>query len=227
MQQDLFSSPVEPVASNIADSPDYLCPCVQISAVGWLLKGALLPVEQQLMQDIHQIARKRPFRQRRTPGGQKMSVAMTNCGAQGWVTDPQGYRYAATEPETGLPWPAMPPHWLMWVTQLAARVGFDAFQPDACLLNRYRTGAGMGLHQDRDETDLSAPIVSFSLGAPVLFRWGGLTRQDPAKDILLEHGDVLIWGGEDRLRFHGVKKLKPFDHPLTAGVRYNLTFRRS
>lgn len=219
-QPDLFGQP-DSGTGLFSGHPQWL------SEGAVLFKGALLAEERALLQEIGRISAQRPFRQRLTPGGRPMSVAMTGCGDYVWVTDAAGYRYSPVEPESGLPWPDMPEHWLQLAQKLAAQAGFSGFMPDSCLINRYRPGTGMGLHQDRDEADFRAPIVSFSLGAPVLFRWGGLNRQDPAQDILLEHGDVLVWGGSDRLRFHGVKKLKRFQHPLTGDCRYNLTFRQA
>lgn len=226
MQQDLFlqSSVDEPV---LADSPNEQARLIAISEEALLLKSALTPVASRVLAQIETVAVSNPFRQRYTPGGHQMSVAMTCCGEVGWVTDQHGYRYSAVEPESGRRWLPIPSEWLQWVQQLAARAGFEGFTPDSCLINRYAPGAGMGLHQDRDERDLSAPIVSFSLGTPAVFRWGGLTRQEPVTEFLLEHGDVLIWGGADRLRFHGVKKMKRYHHPQTEGYRYNLTFRQS
>ncbi|WP_086480448.1 DNA oxidative demethylase AlkB [Oceanospirillum sanctuarii] len=243
MQQDLFlqqddassggCSPEDCASGDCASdeginkTPDFSAPKVQVSDAAWLFKAALKPVALDLLQQIEAIAKVTPFRQRRTPGGQLMSAAMTNCGRCGWVTDQDGYRYSESEPETGENWLAMPDQWLRWATRFSEQAGFGAFVPDACLINRYAPGAGMGLHQDRDESDLSAPIVSFSLGAPVIFRWGGFKRQESAREFLLEHGDVLVWGGTDRMRFHGVKKLQRYQHPITDHFRYNLTFRRS
>ena len=149
-----------------------------------------------------------------------MSVAMTNCGALGWVTDRSGYRYDAIDPETGAPWPPMPAAWRRLAEECAATAGFPGFAPDACLVNRYEPGARMGLHQDKDEVDFSQPIVSVSLGASAIFLWGGSTRAERPEKVELHHGDVVVWGGDARLRFHGVA-------PVKDGLRYNLTFRRA
>jgi alkylated DNA repair protein (DNA oxidative demethylase) len=162
-----------------------------------------------------------------TPSGHRMSVAMTNCGALGWVSDRTGYRYVAQDPETGQPWPPMPDRFLGLAQNAAAQSGFAGFLPDACLINRYEPDARLSLHQDRDERDLTAPIVSVSLGLPAVFLWGGLKRKDPTRRIPLVHGDVLVWGGPDRLRYHGVLPLKAGQHALLGEQRINLTFRKA
>jgi alkylated DNA repair protein (DNA oxidative demethylase) len=156
-----------------------------------------------------------------------MLVAMTNCGTAGWVTDRTGYRYDSHDPQTGRPWPAMPGVFADLAAQAAARAGFEGFAPDACRINRYEPGVRLSLHQDKDERDLSAPIVSVSLGLPAVFLLGGLRRADPKCRVPLSHGDVVVWGGPARLRYHGVLPLEPGHHPLTGGHRINLTFRRA
>lgn len=180
-----------------------------------------------LMSAVADIAGHAPFRHMVTPGGYSMSVAMTCSGPLGWVTDAGGYRYQACDPETGQPWPAMPDSFGQLAQQAAAAAGFPGFVPDACLVNRYQPGAKMGLHQDKDETDMSWPIVSVSLGLPVVFQFGGPKRSDRPQRIVLEHGDVAVWGGSARLNYHGVLTLKAGEHPLTGGFRYNLTFRKA
>ncbi len=172
---------------------------------------------------IEEIAAAAPFRHMVTPGGFRMSVAMTNCGALGWVSDRKGYRYSPVDPDTGLPWPAMPPTFLRLANEAAAAAGFAAFVPDACLVNRYAPGAKMSLHQDRDERDLSQPIVSVSLGLPAVFLFGGPNRKDAVTRMALEHRDVVVWGGPSRLFYHGVMPLKEGAQPY----RFNLTFRRA
>jgi DNA oxidative demethylase len=162
-----------------------------------------------------------------TPSGHRMSVAMTNCGTAGWVTDRTGYRYDSHDPETGRRWPSMPDVFADLAAQAAARAGFDGFAPDACLINRYETGARLSLHQDKDERDFSAPIVSVSLGLPAVFLFGGLRRADSPRRVPLAHGDVVVWGGPARLLYHGVLPLEAGHHPLTGGHRINLTFRRA
>ncbi len=170
-----------------------------------------------------------PFRHLVTPGGATMSVAMTNCGRLGWVSDRRGYRYESLDPLTGRPWPAIPAPFLSLAARAAAAAGYaDACPdacPDACLVNRYAPGARLALHQDRDEGDLAAPIVSVSLGLPATFLFGGQERSGPVRRLRLENGDVAVWGGASRLAFHGIAPLRPGNHRLTGPVRYNLTFR--
>ena len=162
-----------------------------------------------------------------TPGGWTMSVAMTNCGALGWVTDRSGYRYDPVDPESTRPWPNMPAVFTELAARAAAAAGFADFVPDACLINRYEPGARLSLHQDRDEYDYSHPIVSVSLGLPAAFLWGGPKRADRPRRVPLAHGDVVVWGGPARLTFHGVHTLKDGSHPLTGNLRYNLTLRHA
>jgi len=162
-----------------------------------------------------------------TPGGHQMSVAMTNCGGVGWVTDRTGYRYDANDPEAGRPWPAMPPSFRELAGQAADQAGFGGFSPDACLINRYQPGARMSLHQDKDEHDFGAPIVSVSLGLPAVFLFGGLKRSGRPRRFRLQHGDVVVWGGPARLVFHGVAPLADGEHLLMGRQRINLTFRKA
>ncbi|MBI3897018.1 MAG: DNA oxidative demethylase AlkB [Gammaproteobacteria bacterium] len=176
---------------------------------------------------LRRLAEHAPFRHMVTPGGFRMSVAMTNCGAWGWVTDRRGYRYDALDPENGKPWPAMPAVFLQLARDAAASAGFAQFEPDACLINRYEPGARMSLHQDKNERDFNAPIVSVSLGLPAVFLFGGFQRNDRPLRVPLTHGDVVVWGGSARLRYHGVMPLKAGHHPLTGGYRINLTFRKA
>jgi alkylated DNA repair protein (DNA oxidative demethylase) len=179
-----------------------------------------------LVNAVAAVARQAPFRQMTTPGGYRMSVAMTNCGSAGWTTDGSGYRYGAVDPDSGRPWPAMPPEFATLAAEAAARAGF-AFTPDACLINRYEPGSRLSLHQDRDERDFSAPIVSVSLGLPAVFLFGGERRIDKTQRLTLLHGDVLVWGGPARLRYHGVLPLKEGEHSLLGRCRINLTFRKA
>jgi len=192
-----------------------------------LLPGFALAAAPQLWRDIAAIAAAAPFRHMFTPGGQRMSVATTSCGAWGWVTDRRGYRYAPNDPESGQPWPAMPAAWQQLAREAAAAADFADFTPDACLINRYAPGTRMSLHQDRDERDFGAPIVSVSLGIAAVFLFGGQQRADKAQRVPLQHGDVVVWGGADRLRFHGVLPLREDLHPLLGPQRVNLTFRRA
>jgi alkylated DNA repair protein (DNA oxidative demethylase) len=162
-----------------------------------------------------------------TPGGFRMSVAMTNCGSAGWITDRTGYRYDARDPESGAPWPAMPDVFLDLARDVAEEAGFTAFMPDACLINCYEPGTRLSLHQDKDEHDHSHPVVSVSLGLPATFQFGGLKRTDRLLKVPLQHGDVVVWGGPSRLVYHGVLALKDGEHPLTGRRRFNLTFRKA
>ncbi len=182
---------------------------------------------QRLLADIASIESVAPFRHLETPGGRRMSVAMTNCGALGWVSDRSGYRYATHDPITRHVWPAMPPAFLTLATSAAAAAGFASFAPEACLVNRYEPGARLTLHQDRDEATMSAPIVSVSLGLPATFLWGGLTRNIRPRRVALYHGDVVVWGGPARLTFHGIDTLADGLHESVGRLRYNLTFRKA
>jgi DNA oxidative demethylase len=181
----------------------------------------------ELFAAIGAIATMSPFRHMVTPGGWEMSVALTNCGEVGWVTDRAGYRYNAIDPETGSSWPRMPRIFINLAAEAAGAAGFSGFRPDAYLINRYAPGSRLSLHQDRDERDYRQPIVSVSLGLLAIFLWGGKTRADRPRRIPLIHGDVVIWGGPNRLTFHGVHTLGEGEHTLTGAYRFNLTFRRA
>lgn len=196
-----------------------------IAAGAVLLRGEALALEAELLRDIDHIATQAPFRHMVTPGGFVMSVAMSNCGNAGWVSDRSGYRYDAIDPETGKPWPPMPRSFLQLATDAATKAGYTDFNPDACLINRYQPGARLSLHQDKNERDLTNPIVSVSLGLPATFQFGGLKRTDPVRKYALQHGDVVVWGGPSRLFYHGVLILKDGEHPKTGRIRFNLTFR--
>jgi DNA oxidative demethylase len=192
-----------------------------------VLRGLACDIEADLMAALRDVIGLAPFRNMVTPGGHTMSVAMTNCGAAGWVTDLSGYRYAGQDPVSGNPWPPIPAIFLSLATRAAAAAGFADFLPDACLINRYAPGAKLSLHQDRNEADFSAPIVSVSLGLPAKFLFGGLRRNDRAARVELRHGDVVVWGRSARLAYHGVDALKDGDHPVTGRCRFNLTFRKA
>lgn len=192
-----------------------------------LLPGAALGDVPALLTAIRSVLARAPWRQMLTRGGFRMSVAMSNCGALGWISDRRAYRYSPIDPDSGQPWPAMPAVLQDLATDSAARAGFAGFVPDACLINRYAPGARMALHQDRDEADFSQPIVSLSLGLPAVFLFGGLERSDKPGRIPLTHGDVLVWGGPARLRFHGVLPVSDGHHPATGACRLNLTFRKA
>lgn len=198
-----------------------------------LAEGAIVlrdfagPSAATLLTALESVTARAPFRHMQTPGGFRMSVAMTNCGSLGWVTDRTGYRYDAVDPESGNPWPEMPEPFLRLARDAAARGGFDGFVPDACLVNRYEPGARLSLHQDKNETDFAQPIVSVSLGLPSVFLFGGLRRADKPRRLRLTHGDVVVWGGASRLRFHGVMSLKEGHHASVGRHRINLTFRKA
>lgn len=192
-----------------------------------VLRRFALASESSLLAALRAVLNQAPFRHMTTPGGHRMSVAMSNCGRYGWVSDPRGYRYSSIDPESRQPWPQLPQTFLQLATAAAASAGYPDFQPDACLINRYLPGTRLSLHQDKNECDYSAPIVSVSLGLPAMFQFGGLQRADKTQRIPLEHGDVMVWGGPARLRYHGVLALKEGLHPVLGRRRINLTFRRA
>ena len=216
MTADLFDSIAEaqPSREEIADG-----------AV--LLRGFVKPIESALIEAVRAIVAQSPFRRMTTPGGHLMSVAMTNCGERGWITDHTGYRYDPIDPRTDAPWPAMPPLLRDLARGAAEQGGFQNFAPDACLVNRYEPGTRLSLHQDKDELDYSAPIVSVSLGLPATFLFGGMARGDKPRRYRLVHGDVVVWGGPSRLAYHGVAPLADGEHALLGRKRINLTFRRT
>jgi alkylated DNA repair protein (DNA oxidative demethylase) len=191
-----------------------------------LLRGFATVEAPLLVEEVARIAQAAAFRHLVTPGGYSMSVAMTNCGRVGWVSDRTGYRYDPLDPDTRAPWPAMPKAFLDIAAHAAAESGFANYDPDACLINRYVAGSKLSLHQDRDEKDAWAPIVSVSLGLPAVFLWGGKRRSDPARRLRLENGDIVVWGGPARFIYHGVAPLTDGEHPLTGAARINLTFRK-
>ncbi len=210
---DLFAGPdraVEPLADGAV-----------------LLRGFAGAEAAALIDEVHCIAEASPFRNMVTPGGHTMSVAMTNCGPVGWITDRSGYRYEQVDPATGDPWPPLPAALSTLAACATESAGFPAFVPDACLINRYAPGAKLSLHQDRDEIDFTVPIVSVSLGLPATFLFGGPRRADRPQRILLEHGDVVVWGGPARLFYHGIAPVKGGVHEATGRVRYNLTLRKA
>lgn len=192
-----------------------------------LLHALALDDAPQLLDDIARVTRVAPLRHLVTPGGYRMSVAMSNCGPLGWVSDERGYRYSPIDPHSGERWPAMPASFAQLAERAASRAGYAGFAPDACLINCYEPGARLTLHQDRDEKDHRAPIVSVSLGLPAGFLFGGLKRSERPQRLPLQHGDVVVWGGPSRLAYHGVQPLAEGTHPLTGACRFNLTFRRA
>jgi DNA oxidative demethylase len=216
------------LTSDLFESVPNVRPAQEAMAEGAvLLRGFARAIEAELIADLRAIVAQAPFRHMVTPGGHQMSVAMTNCGRIGWVTDRTGYRYDASDPDAAKPWPAMPPSFRDLAARAALQAGFEAFAPDACLVNRYAPGARMSLHQDKDELDLAAPIVSVSLGLPATFMFGGLQRSDKTRRFRLEHGDIAVWGGPARLAFHGVAPLADGDHAVMGRQRINLTFRKA
>ena len=204
--------------------PPYAAPEV-IAPGAALLRGFALDVDEALLQAVKSVIAAAPFRHLVTPGGYTMSVAMSNCGALGWVSDRSGYRYDAKDPLSDKPWPAMPGCFAELALRAAAEAGFHNFRPDACLINRYEPGARLSLHQDKDEGTLDAPIVSVSLGLPAVFLFGDLNRGDRPVRYRLQHGDVAVWGGPSRLAYHGVAPLAGGEHARLGRQRINLTFR--
>ena len=192
-----------------------------------VLRGFALPGVPSLLSALEAVTTTAPFRHMITPGGFRMSVAMTNCGTAGWITDRSGYRYDTIDTLSGIPWPAMPARFAELATEAAVQAGYPGFAADACLINRYEPGARMSLHQDKNECDFDAPIVSVSLGLPAVFLFGGSNRSDRARRVPLIHGDVVVWGGPARLRYHGVMPLKEGHHDILGRQRVNLTFRKA
>jgi alkylated DNA repair protein (DNA oxidative demethylase) len=199
----------------------------RLSEAAVVLRGFADDMAARLVAAVKGITAVAPFRNMVTPGGFRMSVGMTNCGGAGWVTDRKGYRYEQIDPMTGAPWPAMPQSFRLLAASAAAAGGYPGFEPDACLINQYEPGTRLSLHRDENERDLTAPIVSVSLGLPAVFLLGGNGRSDRPRRILLQSGDVVVWGGSDRLVYHGVAPLPDGDDPLTGNRRINLTFRKA
>lgn len=192
-----------------------------------VLPGFALERVEHLLPALRRVVHAAPFRSMTTPGGRTISVRVTNCGELGWISDQRGYRYSPLDPLSGAPWPALPPVFLELAREAASKAGFTDFTPDACLVNSYLPGNRLTLHQDRNERDFSQPIVSVSLGLPATFLFGGHERADRTQRIGLQHGDVMVWGGEDRLRFHGILPLKDGVHPLLGARRINFTLRKA
>ena len=200
---------------------------VTIGPQSLVLRGFALPTVDALLAGVDDVTAQAPFRHMETPGGYTMSVALTNCGDLGWTTDARGYRYSRIDPVSGQPWPAMPQAFRQLAQDAAREAGFPDFAPDACLVNRYEPGSRLSLHQDRNERDFNAPIVSVSLGMPAMFLFGGDDRADRAARVPLFHGDVVVWGGVDRLRYHGIMPLKDLPHPRLGSQRINFTLRKA
>lgn len=218
--KDLFSELTSPLTPAL--------PQREILADGAvLLRRQALGLETELLAALALITQQAPFRHMITPGGFTMSVAMSNCGPLGWVSDRSGYRYSPVDPQTGLNWPAMPGCFMQLARVAAATAGYPVFVPDACLINRYEPKTKLSLHQDKDEKSPEHPIVSVSLGLPATFQFGGLKRTDPLQKYALQHGDVVVWGGPSRLYYHGIPALKEGEHLLLGRYRINLTFRKA
>lgn len=183
--------------------------------------------EHDLWESLRAITKMSEFRHMTTTRGHSLSVGMTSCGTVGWVSDQRGYRYQTRDPLTTRPWPELPEVFRDLAKGAAQSAGYESFEPDTCLINRYQPGAKMGLHQDKNESEFNHPIVSVSLGLPATFQFGGFERGDKPQKVPLQHGDVVVWGGPSRLRYHGILTLKPGTHPLTGDCRINLTFRRA
>jgi len=202
--------------------------CIELAPGAALLPGAAMDEEAQILHDLDDVLVQAPPRHMLTPGGLRMSVAMSNCGRLGWVSDRSGYRYQQSDPESGRPWPPLPASFMRLARRAASRAGYDDFEPDACLLSVYAPGARLSLHQDKDERDVAGhPLVSLSLGLPAVFQLGGLARGDKAIKVPLSHGDALVWGGASRLRYHGVATVADGEHPRLGRRRVNLSFRRA
>jgi alkylated DNA repair protein (DNA oxidative demethylase) len=215
-QEELFDSGAAPAASRERLEPG-----------AFVLRAFAFEEAPALLDAIELVAHAAPLRRMTTARGWRMSVAMTNCGNAGWLSDRAGYRYDAIDPESNRPWPAMPDEFGHLAARAASAAGFDEFAADVCLVNRYEPGTRLTLHQDRDEQDFAAPIVSVSLGVPATFLWGGIGRTDRPRRVRLEHGDVVVWGGPARLNFHGIDTVREGHHALTGSARFNLTFRRA
>ena len=198
----------------------------QLAEGAVLLYGFADHISQRLIECLEEVVAASPYRHMTVRGGHKMSVAMTNCGDVGWVSDETGYRYDPLDPLTARHWPVMPEPFRQVAADAALAAGFDPFKLDACLINRYEPGAQMGLHQDKNEKDFSAPIVSISLGLPAVFLFGGMRRNERPRRIQLQSGDIVVWGGAQRLAYHGIARLAPGDHPLTGSCRINLRSAR-
>jgi len=210
--------------SSLFPPPD----CIELAPGAALLPGAAMDEEAQILHDLDDLLVQAPPRHMLTPGGLRMSVAMSNCGRLGWVSDRSGYRYQQSDPESGRPWPPLPASFMRLARRAASRAGYDDFEPDACLLSVYAPGARLSLHQDKDERDVAGhPLVSLSLGLPAVFQLGGLARGDKAIKVPLSHGDALVWGGASRLRYHGVETVADGEHPRLGRRRVNLSFRRA
>ncbi|WP_447652402.1 DNA oxidative demethylase AlkB [Pseudomonas abietaniphila] len=210
-----------------ADDAPQLTATEQIGPQSFVFRGLALPLIDRLLPALEAVLTRAPFRNMITPGGYTMSVALSSCGQFGWTTDRSGYQYTRLDPHTGQPWPPMPDVFMELAQSAAQAAGFADFLPDACLINRYTPGAKLALHQDKDERGYEWPVVSVSLGIAAMFLFGGHARSDATQKVPLFHGDVVVWGGEDRLRYHGVMPIKQAEHPQLGEQRINFTFRKA
>jgi alkylated DNA repair protein (DNA oxidative demethylase) len=210
-----------------ADDAPQLTATEQIGPQSFVFRGLALPLIDRLLPALEAVLTRAPFRNMITPGGYTMSVALSSCGQFGWTTDRSGYQYTRLDPHTGQPWPPMPDVFMELAQSAAQAAGFADFIPDACLINRYIPGAKLALHQDKDERGYEWPVVSVSLGIPAMFLFGGHARSDATQKVPLFHGDVVVWGGEDRLRYHGVMPIRQAEHSQLGEQRINFTFRKA
>jgi alkylated DNA repair protein (DNA oxidative demethylase) len=199
---------------------------IELAENAVILRGLATVIAVDILNALNIIFTHSPLRKMQTSGGYTMSVRTTSCGVLGWISDARGYRYERIDPCSRLPWPPMPQTFLELATTAAKEAGFNDFIPDSCLINSYEAGAKLSLHQDKNELDLAAPIVSVSLGLPAIFLFGGNIRSQKPQRHKLEHGDVAVWGGASRMAFHGIEPLIEGTHSLTGKQRINLTFRK-
>ena len=178
-----------------------------------------------LIDEVKSVVQRAPLRYMQTPGGKKLNISMTNCGEYGWISESSGYRYTKHDPTSGQKWPNMPESFQLLAMQAARKCDFNGFKPNACLINHYKLGRNLTAHQDKNEPDLSQPIVSVSLGMSARFQIYGDSRNNKPLEIELYDGDVMVWGRSARLIYHGVKTNHSIPHPILGTHRINLTFR--
>jgi len=180
-----------------------------------------------LLLEVDKVIAQAPFRKMMTPMGHYTGVALSNCGEYGWTSDLQGYRYSKQDPQTGNFWPPLPESYLNLAKRAASKAGFNNFEPDACLINRYKLGDKLGSHQDKNEKDFAQPIVSVSIGLSAVFQIFGETRAGVKVEYLLQSGDVMVWGRKSRLAYHGIRTIKVDTLNPKLTQRINITFRKS
>lgn len=206
---------------------DVAIDCLAVDKVPGMYYLPSLFKPQEFLPLLEYVLSQSPLRHMETTRGFKMSAAMSNCGVLGWVSDRKGYRYEPVDPLTGSAWPAMPEEFSTLAIHAAKSAGYENFSPDVCLINCYRPGAGMSAHRDSDEADFNHPIVSLSLGLPARFFVQGSERKGRSVPLDLASGDVVVWGGESRLFYHGIRPLKAGDDTVFGDRRFNLTFRKA